>query len=82
MTNKLDNNLNVCAIFMDLTKIFDTVNQKIFFYTLEKCGIRDAAETLIKSSSTKYGLLRCFIILTSDINISVRRAVYYVLHYF
>ena len=44
--NKIDQNNNVCAIFMDLAKAFDTVNRKILS-KLEQYEIRGLANEVI-----------------------------------
>ena len=54
MINKLDNNFNVGAIFMDLVKAFDTINHKTLLNKQEKSGTRGAAKTQIKSYLTNH----------------------------
>ena len=41
--NNMDNNNSVCAIFLDLTKAFDTCNHKILLFKLDQSGIRGVA---------------------------------------
>ena len=50
--NKTDQNHNVCAIFMDLAKAFDTVNHKILLFKLEQYGIRGLANDVIRDYLT------------------------------
>ena len=45
----MDNNQMTCAIFVDLSKAFDTVNHKILIGKLEHYGIRGNALELFKS---------------------------------
>ena len=45
----LDGNLNICALYMDLSKAFDTVNHKILLEKLDHYGIRGIPLQLIKS---------------------------------
>ena len=70
----MDNSLNVCAIFIDFAKAFDTANHKILLKKLEKCGIRSVVKTLIKSYVTKRKQEICCDDFSSsllDINIGV-----------
>ena len=39
----LDNKQYVCAVLIDLQKVFDTINHKILLNKLSHYGIRDAA---------------------------------------
>ena len=41
--NETNQNINVCAIFMDLAKTFDSENHKILLSKLERHGIRRLA---------------------------------------
>ena len=45
----LDNNKAVCAIFLDLSKAFDSVNKNILLGKLYRCGIRGNTHDLINS---------------------------------
>lgn len=47
--NRVDNNLPVCALFMDLTKAFDFVDHKILLTKLYSYGIRGNIHNLIES---------------------------------
>ena len=49
LLSELDLNMNVCSIFMDLAKAFNTVNHDILLYKLNQYGIRGQAFDLIKS---------------------------------
>ena len=49
LLSELDSNKNICSIFMDLAKVFDTVNHDILLYKLNQYGIRGLAFDLIES---------------------------------
>ena len=48
----LDEKLNVCCIFLDLAKAFDTVDHKILLPQLNCYGIKDFSFQLIRSFLT------------------------------
>ena len=50
--NDLDNNNSVCAIFLDLAKVFDTCNHKILLFKLDQYRIRGVANDVIRSYLT------------------------------
>ena len=50
--NDLDNNNSVCAIFLDLARVFDTCNHKILLFKLDQYGIRVVANDVIRSYLT------------------------------
>ena len=52
MKQAIDNNELTCAIFLDLSKAFDTVNHEILLYKLDHYGIRGPALKLIKNYLT------------------------------
>ena len=71
---ELDNNMNICALFIDLAKAFDTVNHEILLYKLTQYGIRGFANDLIRSYLTNRKQLVCgdgFSSSYLDINIGV-----------
>ena len=71
---ELDNNMNICALFIDLAKAFDTVNHEILLYKLTQYGIRGFANDLIRSYLTNRKQLVCgdgFSSSYIDINIGV-----------
>ena len=39
----------VCGVFVDLQKVFDTVDQSILLHKLSHCGIRDMANCWFSS---------------------------------
>ena len=49
LQSELDSNKNICSIFMDLAKAFDTVSHDILLYKLNQNEIRGIAFDLVKS---------------------------------
>ena len=45
--------MHICAVFLDLKKAFDTVNQQILLPKLEKYGIRGLPLQLLESYVNK-----------------------------
>ena len=45
----LDNNLNICTVFLDLKKAFDTINHDILIKKMERYGIKGLALQIFKS---------------------------------
>ena len=41
--------MNICAVFMDLAKAFDTVSHNILLFRLEHYGIRGVVNDMLKS---------------------------------
>ena len=50
--NDLDNNISVCAIFLDLAKAFDAFNHNILLFKLDQYGIRGVVNDVIISYLT------------------------------
>ena len=49
---ELDQNKNVCALFLELAKAFDTVNHKMLLFKLEQYEMRGVANDLLRSYLT------------------------------
>ena len=51
ISSAIDRNKSTLGIFLDLSKVFDTINHKILCHKLQHYGIQDTALSWIKSSN-------------------------------
>ena len=47
--NELDSDMDICPVFMDLAKAFDTFNHNTLLFKLEQYGRRGVANDILKS---------------------------------